>query len=239
VVAAVLVLACWAPVTQLGSSGAQLTVIMIVFGCCFGVLNLLGPFVLGLIGRLSARRARTVPALLAARRLIDDPRSAWRAVAGVTLATFVAGVLSIAPALAAADAGGDQGDLAHLPVDLMTGATVTLVIAALLAAVSCGVNQAARVYDQREQYRMLHLAGTDLTVLEDARLRETWLPLVTSVGIAGVVSLIMVAPFGLGLVTASPLGPVMLFGGIAVALAMVMGAVRISQPLVARVTLSR
>jgi hypothetical protein len=194
--------------------------------------------VLGMIGRLSARRANTVPKLLAARRLIDDPRSAWRTVAGVTLATFVAGVLSIAPAVSASGAGADEQGLRHLPVDLMTGATVTLVIAALLAAVSSGVNQAARIYDQRDQYRMLHLAGTDLAVLEDARLRETWLPLVTSVGIAAAVSLLMVAPFGLGLVTSSPLGPVLLFGGIAVSLAMVMGAVRLSQPLVGRVTLA-
>jgi hypothetical protein len=226
----------WSPNPE---SFASMAVTMIVFAACFGVLNLLGPFVLGLIGRLSAARAATVPKLLAARRLIDDPRSAWRPVAGVTLATFVAGILSIAPALAAQDAGANAGDLAYLPVDLMTGATVTLVIAALLAAVSSGVNQAARIYDHRDQYRLLHLAGTDVEVLERARLRETWLPLVTSVAIAAVVAVIMVIPFGIGLISQSLLGPALFIGGIVVSLAMVMGAVRLSQPLVARVTLDR
>lgn len=237
VVIGVLVLALWMPTTQLIGSGVQLTVIMVVFAGCFAVLNLIGPVVLGLIGRLSARRANSVPKLLAARRLIDDPRSAWRSVAGVTLATFVAGVLSIAPAIAASS-GGDAGDLRYLPVDLMTGATVTLVIAALLAAVSSGVNQAARVYDHRRQYRMLHLAGTDIAVLERARQRETWLPLLASVLIAAVVAVIMVAPFGVALIGLSQLGPIMFAGGVLVSLAMVMGAVRLSQPLVARVALA-
>ncbi|QDP95238.1 hypothetical protein FOE78_04320 [Microlunatus elymi] len=232
------VLAIWIPLMQSVNFAAQITVIMVVFAACFAVLNLIGPFVLALIGKLSARRAGSVPKLLAARRLIDDPKSAWRTVAGVTLATFVAGVLSIAPAIAGSQPEADRGPLQYLPVDLMTGATVTLVIAALLAAVSSGVNQAARVYDQRDQYRMLHLAGTDISVLEQARLRETWLPLISSVLIAAVVSLIMVAPFGLALIGLSKLGPIMFLGGIGVSLAMVMGAVRLSQPLVGRVTLA-
>ncbi|SDS93587.1 hypothetical protein [Microlunatus soli] len=240
IVVAVAVLAAWAPVTQIFKTGAQLTVIMVVFAACFGVLNLIGPLVLALIGKINVRRANTVPKLLAARRLIDDPRSAWRTVAGVTLATFVAGVLSIAPAIAAAqDANSDNvsADLRYLPIDLMTGAIVTLVIAALLAAVSSGVNQAARIYDQRDQYRMLHLAGTDVSVLENARLRETWLPLISSVLIAAVVAVIMVAPFGVALIGMSQLGPLMFIGGVVVSVAMVMGAVRLSQPLVGRVAL--
>lgn len=239
IVIAVLVLAAWAPVTKIFMTGAQLTVIMVVFAACFGVLNLIGPLILGLIGRIGARRANTVPKLLAARRLIDDPRSAWRTVAGVTLATFVAGVLSIAPAIASAqEENGTKGELEYLPVDLMTGAIVTLVIAALLAAVSSGVNQAARIYDHRDQYRMLHLAGTDVAVLENARLRETWLPLVSSVLIAAIVAVIMIAPFGVAMIGMSMLGPIMFLGGIVVSVAMVMAAVRLSQPLVARVALA-
>jgi hypothetical protein len=150
-------------------------------------------------------------------------------------------VLSIAPAIAGFQADADrsgQDGLQYLPLDLMTGAIVTLVIAALLAAVSSGVSQASRIYDHRDQYRMLHLAGTDIEVLERARLRETWLPLISSVLIAAVVALIMIAPFGLVLIGLSQLGPVMFLGGMVVSVAMVMGAVRLSQPLVRRVTLT-
>lgn len=234
VVIAVIILIAWVPVTKLIGSGPGLIAAMIVFGLCFAVLNLIGPFVLGLIGRISLKRANTVPKLLAARRLTDDPRAAWRPVAGVTLATFVAGVLSIVPALATAAQPSDPAE-AYLPDDLLTGSLVTLVIAALLAAVSVGVNQAARVYDTSDQYRMLHLIGTDVGVLKQSRMRETGLPLIASVAIAAIISLIMVAPFGIILIGAAPGGIALFLGGIAVSLAMVLGAVRLSQPLVDRV----
>lgn len=240
IVVAVVVLLAWVPATKLLGSTAGLIMGMIVFGLCFAVLNLIGPFVLGLIGRISVVRANTVPKLLAARRLTDDPRAAWRPVAGVTLATFVAGVLSIAPAISTSlPHAATDPSVAHLPTDMMTGSLVTLVIAALLAAVSVGVNQAARVYDSSDQYRMLHLIGTDVPVLKQARMRETGLPLVASVMIAAVISLIMVAPFGIMLISAAPGGIAMFVGGIAASLAMVLGAVRLSQPLVDRVLTER
>jgi len=240
VVIAIVVLVAWVPVTKLLGSSAGLIAGMIVFGLCFAVLNLIGPFVLGLIGRLGVRRANSVPKLLAARRLTDDPRAAWRPVAGVTLATFITGVLSIGPAIASQTSQSPSADptVAHLPADMMTGSLLTLVIAALLAAVSVGVNQAARVYDLRDQYRMLHLVGTDASVIKQARMRETGLPLVASIAIAAVVSLIIVAPFGIMLIGAAPGGIALFAGGIVVCLAMVLGAVALSQPLVDRVLAS-
>lgn len=231
-VVAVLALIAWTPVFM-SRQGTEITMILIMFGICFGVLNLLGPFVLGLIGRSRAKRARSVETLLAGRRLADDPKSAWRTVGGVALATFVAGVVSVAPAMSVSFGGDAAGQ--HLPVDIMTGAVLTLVIAALLAAVSSGVTQTARLLDQRDQYRMLHLAGTDLAVLERARMRETWLPLVSSVMIAAITAVIIVAPVGIQLLLTNSVGLWMFVGGVAASLALVMGAVRLSQPMVATV----
>ncbi len=233
---AVAVLACWAPAFRSLDSVRALTGVFVVFGVCFGILNLLGPFVLGLVGRIAVARARTAPQLLAARRLLDDPKSAWRTVAGVTLATFVSGLLSIAPVISAGAQGDGEATLGH---DMMTGAVLTLVIAALLAAVSSGVTQASRLLDQREQYTLLHLAGTDLDVLRRARLLESWLPLLTSVGIAAAVSLVMVAPVGIPLIWTDPSGIALFVGGMAVSIALVMSAVGLSQPLVARVATGR
>jgi len=232
VIIALVLLGAWVPLVSSGTL-VTVSVVLVVFGLCFGVLNLLGPFVLSLIGRFRARRARNAESLLAARRLLDDPRSAWRTVSGVTLATFVAGVLSISPALSA-DRAGDPATYT-LSVDLLTGALVTLVIAAVLAAVSSGVTQAARLLDQREQYRLLHLAGTDTLVLKRARMAETMLPLVASVSVAAGVALVMIAPFGLALVGASPWGLVMFGGGLVAAVGLVLAAVALSQPMVDRV----
>ncbi len=223
----------WLIVSQVVSGEAIIPVLSTFLVICFAVVNLIGPFVLGLIGRIAAGRAKNVPALLAARRLIDDPKSAWRSVAGVTLATFVAGMLSIAPAMAAGIESDDPATV-HLPQDLLTGALVTVVIAAVLAAVSSGVNQAAKVLDHRDQYRLLRLAGTPVEVLSSARLRETWLPLAASLTIAAACSLVIVAPFGLMMIGASLAGPLLFGGGIVLSVTLVMLAVLASQPLVHR-----
>jgi len=178
----------------LGDSGHRLLLIGVVLGFvggAFAVYNLVGPLLVGLVGRLLVRAARTPATLLAARRLVDDPRSAWRGVGGIALVTFVAGLLSIVP-------GIESGEDPHpdpIATDIGTGALATLAIAALMAAVSTGVTQAARVLDQAPQYRALHRGGVDVAVLHAARSRETWLPLAVTVGGAGVSALVLISPF--------------------------------------------
>ncbi len=51
-----------------------------------------GPWLTMLVGRILARLARGASALLAARRLVDDPRAAFGAIAGVVMAVFVSAV---------------------------------------------------------------------------------------------------------------------------------------------------
>ncbi|MFY1688389.1 FtsX-like permease family protein [Plantactinospora sp. WMMB782] len=50
-----------------------------------------GPWIVAALGRLLAGRAQRPATLLAGRRLSDSPQSAWRTVAGMALASFVAG----------------------------------------------------------------------------------------------------------------------------------------------------
>ena len=61
----------------------------------FLVINLVGPWVVALIGRIAVGVARRPATLLAGRRLIDDPRSSWRTVSGVALVGFLAGFLGL------------------------------------------------------------------------------------------------------------------------------------------------
>ena len=236
-VIAVVVLASWGPAFRQISSVRALTGVLVLFGLCFAVLNLLGPLVLALVGRIAVGRARTASQLIAARRLIDDPKSAWRSVAGVTLATFVSGVLSVMPAIS--NGAGTSSDEATLGLDIMTGSVLTLIIAALLAAVSSGVTQASRLLDQREQYALLHLAGTDVKTLRATRWHETALPSLASVGIAAGTSMIIVAPIGIGLFLADPDGIALFAGGVVLSLALVLAAVGLSQPMVATVATGR
>lgn len=155
-------------------------------------LNLVGPLVLQAAGRRTVRRAKDLEGLLAGRRILADPRAAWRSVGGVALATFIAGGTAVL-AMIGGMVADNPADVMLL-TDLMTGGMLTLVIAGVLAAVSTGVAQSARIIDQREEYRNLVLAGTDTVTLDRARLRETSIPLAASVGTATVTMVVVMAP---------------------------------------------
>ncbi|GLZ75836.1 hypothetical protein Afil01_06430 [Actinorhabdospora filicis] len=94
---------------SLMTAQSSTTVIMVVLAMVFLALNLAGPFIVSVIGRISAAFARTPARLLAARRLVDDPRSAWRTVAGVALTGFIAGFIGLlSPSAIEADTGRTQ-----------------------------------------------------------------------------------------------------------------------------------
>ena len=76
---------------NLGTSGTVMLMLLI-----YGAYLTLGPWIVDQLGRLIGRFARRPAMLLAARRLSDDPRGAWRTVSGLVLAGFVAGFCSVA-----------------------------------------------------------------------------------------------------------------------------------------------
>ena len=175
-----------------GSVAVVLTVLTVILLVGFATVNVVGPFVIWLVGKMTAGSARRVPTLLAGRRIVDNPKTAWRSVGGVALATFIAGLTSIF-ALLDPGLGADPDEVQYL-TDMKTGGFLTLAIAGVLAAVSTGVMQAGRVIDQRNEYRTLVLSGTDLRTLDQARFRETLVPLVVSVGVSTFAALLFMVP---------------------------------------------
>src|SRR5690625_3360075 len=143
VVPLILVVIAFIAAFKIGQVGTMVLAGFFLAG--FAFLNLVGPLCLMVIGYIWAARARTAHSLIGARRLIDNPKTAWRSVGGVGLATFVAGVSAIAASFATPEAEGTY------LADLGTGGLLTLTIAAIVAAVSTGVMQAGRVIDQRRE----------------------------------------------------------------------------------------
>ncbi|WP_405720244.1 ABC transporter permease [Streptomyces sp. NBC_01537] len=76
-----------------GLKTAQQAALLMLF---YGAFWIVGPLVVDRLGRVLARFARRPATLLAARRLSDDPRGAWRTVSGLVMAGFVAGFFSVA-----------------------------------------------------------------------------------------------------------------------------------------------
>lgn len=199
----------------------------------FLTMNAVGPWLLGLLGRVRLRRARTPEQLLAARRLLDDPKAVWRVVGGLGLASFVAGCLAIVPVLA--QGSGDDPDSAMLLDDILTGAMLTLGIAFLLAAVSAGVAQAAAVLDRRRELALARLAGVPTELFDAVRRREVLAPLLfVSVGSAAAALLMFFPLFGVAAVTA-PSGLLLLVGSLTGGVLLVLAATESSRPLLRRV----
>jgi hypothetical protein len=74
--------------------------------------------------------------------------------------------------------GGDEIAVA----ELRTVGLATLAVGFLIAAASAGLTAAASVLDRRRTYARLRLTGTPLRVLNQARVRETVVPLVVLAG---------------------------------------------------------
>ncbi|CAM3138436.1 hypothetical protein STSO111631_02645 [Stackebrandtia soli] len=78
--------------------------ILVMLGATFVAINYAGPWVVRLIGVILSSTSRRASTLLAGRRLLDDPRSAWRTVAGVSMTGFVAGFIAmLAPTMSGAE----------------------------------------------------------------------------------------------------------------------------------------
>ncbi|AVV45098.1 ABC transporter permease [Streptomyces sp. ID05-04B] len=90
----------------------QLIALLALF---YGAFWLFGPWVVDRLGRIAGRFARRPATLLAARRLSDDPRGAWRTVSGLVLAGLVAGFFSVIGL--DVDASDNHGQVALVTAD--------------------------------------------------------------------------------------------------------------------------
>jgi cell division protein FtsX len=272
-----------------GDAAVIATIALLLLAGTLAAFNLMGPWVVQILGRLLARTARRTPRMLAARRLVDDPKAAWRTVSGIALAGFVAGFTALLPLIivhtepretetlavavpsddaeaiaaqvhsaldgtgevAIADtapmldlgsavpfdddeplfvpAGDDDSLLlittpgdsveatrtiltAVIPGDppvhaadewtssnrymasIRVGVTVVLAVVFATAAISAAVNGIGSVLDRRRTYRLLHLSGTPMEVLDRARTFETLLPLLILGGASILFGMLLAAP---------------------------------------------
>ena len=176
-------LVAWLVVSPLLSFSRDLTVAAsiagVVLALFMGVINLIGPWLLQLLGVLFTRFGRP-SVLIAGRRLLADPKGAWRSVSGLAFVGFTGGALMSIPDMDAPDPL-----TAILTADIQTGTYLTVAIAFLVAAASTLLNQASAVLDRRQEVRELSNLGVPLQLHSQVRL-------------VGVVAPAALAAFGAG-----------------------------------------
>ena len=219
-VAAVIVFKNPAMLPQAGQAVMDAVIIGFML-LCFALVNLIGTWVVTARAKAKAKRPKDAATMIAMRRILDNPKRAWRNVSGIALAVFIAGITSICGFFGSAAVVDDANDPFTVFIrDIGTGGILTLVFAAVLAAVSSGVMQAGSVYDQAGEYRMLVLEGTDVKTLNRARFIEVLTPLNIVVIVAGGCSMLLMAPLFAASMT-EPATLASFFGGLVLCYALV------------------
>ncbi|WP_413317432.1 FtsX-like permease family protein [Agrococcus sp. 1P02AA] len=180
------VVAAYVVTVGLGWIPVETSVAIVFIGIVVLAYSLIGPLVIQGIAWLVAKGARRPATLLAARRVVDDPRGAFNIVGAMAIAVMAGGFASMAPAMAAGDDPMSR--------DMATGAALTIAIAAVLGAVLAGIAQSAKVLDQRREHQAMHKMGVDLPVMQGAIMRQVTLPLLVAVGGAAAMALLLILP---------------------------------------------
>ncbi|MCL2849094.1 MAG: FtsX-like permease family protein [Micrococcales bacterium] len=195
-------------------------VVLGVLAAFMAVVNLVGPLVLQGAGHVLVR-CPAAAQVLAGRRLLADPRAAWRNVSGLAFVGFAGGTLLALPLTAAASSPVD----AVLVADIRTGTVLTMVIAFVVAAASTTLNQAASVLDRQAVLVHLDHAGTPRALMHQARRTEVLVPtLVAAVGSAGLSAMFFTVLGARAGLAGNPGGSVALAGVLAVGTALVVAA---------------
>lgn len=156
-----------------------------------GALNLVGPWVLQLLARPGARTS-SPSRLIAARRIIDDPRAAWRNVSSIALLGLIAAFVALLPT--DSEQFGDA--LSYLfMLDIRTGVIITLAVGLVVAATSTLVNQAALVVDRADEAVAMDRAGFPRSLFGAIRRHHVLMPLLITLLISVGVGLLLGSPF--------------------------------------------
>ena len=167
--AAIVAFIAWTRTDHSFLDAGTYSVLAIMLLIMVGAISLVGPWILQLLAA-PATRTRSVPRLLAMRRILDDPRSAWRTVNAISLLSFIAGFLAPVPM----EVGGS--DIIFMQ-DIGTGVLITLGFGFSVAALSTLMNQSSTVFDRAPQTYALSQLGFPRRVFGMTRFIQIMAPL--------------------------------------------------------------
>lgn len=226
---------------QFSGSGAFIAILGFGFAIALLSIDLIGAWVLALFGHAKARRAQKPEDLLAARFVLESPRTAWRQVSGVAMSSFVAVVAGSGIALMDMGTPSDAAEVdplaQHFVADITTGIIITVIGTFVMVACSVAVNQAAQILDRKDVSRSLDIMGMPLATQDAARRGATMLPLLlASLGSAILGAIVLFPLVGIAIILA-PLSLAVTLSSIVIGIAVVSLTLRATRPLLRQVVL--
>lgn len=191
-----------------------------------GGLNLVGPWVLQLLARPGARTS-SPSRLIAARRIIDDPRAAWRNVSSIALLGLIAAFVALLPT--DPSEFGDDVLSYQFVLDVRTGVVITLAVGLVVAATSTLVNQAAIVVDRADESVAMDRAGYPRTLFSAIRRHHVLMPLLITLLVSVGVGVLLSSPFIMAL-GVDPAGLILIGATVVAGIALTAAAAEACRP---------
>ena len=159
------------PHLQTGREVMGYVVFAAIIGCVIFGYNLFGPWMLQRFSRLYFLLPGPA-ALMAGRRILADPRSAWRRIGGLGILALIAGYLGRMPFEMEAKGSEALAIFSEkVTWDFTKGVVITLAVALMLTATSILISQASSVFERSDLTIALHRLGTP----EPFHARAQWL----------------------------------------------------------------
>lgn len=238
VVAVALLLWLSSNFSPFGADIMQFVTMAAVVVIFFSAISLAGPWFIQLATR-SQVVTRSPAKLIAARRIIGDPRAAWRNVSAVSLLALVATIAttSMKASITSTHTDDDfatQSDRISqiLMGDVVTGVMIAFVFSIILGAVSTLIHQASDVFDRADETTALVEIGTPLATLHKARFIQVLAPLMLMLVIT--VTLGMVPSFAAS-ITPKPENLVILAAMVGLGILLTLAAISLTVPIQKRV----
>lgn len=178
---------------------------LVMLAIFFALVNLLGVLVISLGGRIMVALARRPSTLLAARRIMDNPRAQWRSYGGITLVAFI--VATMVPVFSMLSVDTQTAADVAMFHDVYLGMMIVFAFTFALGAVSTLANQSARILDSAKQLQALIHLGAGTRDLDRARRWEVYIPMVLTVIAAFIAGLFFSAPVAIGAIRPAGIVP--------------------------------
>lgn len=181
------------PSTSSTATFAMSALMLMIF---FLMVSLAGPLFIQIAARPAAHTAR-VPRLLGTRRVLDDPRAAWRNVSAISLMSLLASVVVFIMPFNVSDFEGADPDVVTLSrtltEDVTKGVAIALAFALILGATGTLIHQASDVFDRADESAALTRIGLPYSTLLRARMRQVIPPLLlmltVTIGLGGLLGI--------------------------------------------------
>lgn len=195
--------------------GLRGAIVPLLIGVGFAALavRIIGPWLVQVIGKLMAKGANGPVSLLAGRRLVDDPKGAFRPVAALVLSGFVTGFISVFM-----PSGEDDPTFQ----DMRIGVALLLSLVFLTVAASTSAGAVGTALDQAAPARALRRSGVPLQVIERAARLAAVVPVIgVGLPVVGFGALCGLALSGGKVITQGSSGAILLLGQVVAGLVLV------------------